>query len=448
MTEAALRPPSINPALVRSSATIAGLTLFFAAVSLVREQATAAWFGTGPEADAFVVGYALPAFFIATVSGILAPAFMPLMVEERHQAGQPRAEAFLAAAATTALLAGVLMALLLLATARWSLPALASGFDAARLALAARVLWLLAPAVAVSSLAYLWTALLNADNRYAVGAFAPTLQPAGALVGLLVAPAGLALDAMTIGLTAGACAQVALLGWAVRRAGWPLQFAAPWRSPRIEEFRRHYAALFTGALLMGATTLVTQSFATRVSPGAAAHLNFANVGVLFVVGMGARTIGQLVLPSFSARAAAADWDGLVRQAQRALSFVWWTSVPATIVLVVLARPVTEVLFERGAFTADDSSVVAVTMRILALQIPWYLANVVAVRVLAALQANRVMLIVSGLNLVATAALNAVLHASFGLSGIAATAAIVYALSFVACWWTARRRLAAAGAWST
>lgn len=445
MTEAALRPPSINPALVRSSATIAGLTLFFAAVSLVREQATAAWFGTGPAADAFVVGYALPAFFITTVSGILAPAFMPLLVEERHQSGRARAEDFLAAAATTALLAGVLMAVLLLATARWSLPALASGFDVTRLALAARVLWLLAPAVAVSSLAYLWTALLNADERYAVGAFAPTLQPAGALVGLLVAPASQALDAMTIGLTVGACAQVALLGWAVRRAGWRLRFSAPWQSPRIHEFRRHYAALFTGALLMGATTLVTQSFATRVSPGAAAHLNFANVGVLFVVGMGARTIGQLVLPSFSARAAAGDWAGLARQAQRAVTFVWWTSVPATIALLAGARILTTVLFERGAFTAADSDVVSGVARILALQIPWYLANVVAVRLLSALQANRVILVVAFLNLVATTTLNAMLHGPFGLAGIAATVAIVYALSFVTCWWTARRRLAAVGA---
>lgn len=433
MTEASSRLPQLSKSLARNSATIAGLTLVFAAISLLREQATAFRFGAAAESDAFVIGNALPAFFITTVSGILGPAFMPLLAEVRHREGQASAERFLSAAASTAIAAGVLMAVILAATATWSLSMLASGFDDERLQLSRRLLYFLVPAVALSSLSYLWTAVLNADERYGVGALAPSMQPLGALVGLLLVPGSAGVMGMAIGLTAGAFAQAAVLGWAVRRAGWSIGLSAPWRSSRIGEFRRHYGTLFIGALLMGATTLVNQGLATRVSAGAAAYLNFANVAVLFVAGMGARTVGQLILPRFSSVAAAGHWDALLRQARRALMLIWLTSVPVTALLMLVAAPVTSLLFERGAFTSDDSVVVVSVTRALALQIPWYLANVVAVRLLSAVQLNRAILVVASVNLLLTVILNTWLSARFGLVGIAAGTAVVYAFSFIACW---------------
>lgn len=433
-------PGRPSSSLARSSATIAGLTLLFSGISLLREQATAFRFGAAAESEAFVIGNALPAFFISTVSGILGPAFMPLLIEVRHREGKASAERLLAAAASTALLAGLVMGGLLAVTAQWSLPALAAGFDAERLQLSQRLLHLLVPAVAVSSLSYLWTSVLNADEAYWVGAFAPSLQPLGALIGLFAVPGVNGVQGMAVGMTAGAFAQMLVLGWAVRRAGWPIGLAAPWSSERIGEFRQHYGTLFIGALLMGATTLVNQSLATRVSAGAAAYLNYASVAVLFVVGMGARTVGQLVLPRFSAEAAAGQWPELLRQGRRALTLVWWTSLPVTLLLVATARPVTSLLFERGAFTSSDSDVVVSVTRALALQIPWYLANIVAVRLLSAVQLNRAILVVAAANLLLTIAVNASLYSAFGLVGIAVGTALVYGFSFAACWMLAVRHI--------
>ncbi len=265
--------------------------------------------------------------------------------------------------------------------APWALATLAPGFDAERFTLALRLLYILSPAVAASSLSYLWTAALNAETRFAIGALGPSLQPLGALLGLFAVPGPRGVEGMAIGLTLGAFAQAGLLGWAVHRAGWSARVRSPLRVEGLVEFGHHYGTLFVGSSLMGATALVNQSLATRVSPGAAAHFNFASVAVLFALGMGARTVGQLLLPQFSAIAARGDWEGLGAYARKALRFVLLMSVPATVLLMAAARPVTQVLFERGAFTPADTDVVVAVTRTLALQIPWYLANIVAVRLL-------------------------------------------------------------------
>jgi putative peptidoglycan lipid II flippase len=269
---------------------------------------------------------------------------------------------------------------------------------------------------------------------------APTLQPLGAVVGLLVVPGSGGVVGMAVGLTLGAVAQALVLRAAVKRADWSVRFRWPLGVERISEFGRHYGLLFVGSALMGATTIVNQALATKVSAGAVAYFSFASVTILFTLGMGARVVGQLALSQFSLVAASGDFAGLARRARRALHLVWWLSIPAAIVLMAAAGVTTQLLFERGAFSADDSKVVTVVTRALALQIPWYLANIVAVRLLSALQLNRAVLLVATANLGLTLLINSALQKQFGLVGIAVGTAVVYAFSFVACWWLAIRRI--------
>jgi putative peptidoglycan lipid II flippase len=440
VTEAAPRPPSTNRVLVRSTATIAGLTLLFSAVSLLREQAIAAWFGSGPSAEAFVMAYALPGFVINTAAGIIAPVFTPMLLAARHRDGTVAAQAFAGATFTATVAVGLAVSVLLAVAGPVVMPYFAAGFDASRQALAVQLMYLLVPAVALSNVSYLWTALLNADHRFVAGGLAPSLQPLGALLGLVVAGHRFGIHAMAAGLTLGAVAQLVLLGVAVRRAGHRVRFDDPRTTPGMPALASQYGALFLGSVLMGSTLLITQSMATRISPGALAHLNFASVAVLFAVGLGSRTVGQVLLPHFSAYAATGAWDALEREARRALRWTWALTVPATLVLIAVSGIAVRLLFERGAFTAADTAVVTTVQRVLALQVPWYIANIVAVRLVSSLQMNQVLLWVAAMDVVLTVVSNLLLAPLLGLEGIALSSAIVYAFNFSLCWWLAIRRI--------
>lgn len=426
--------------IVRSTATIAGLTLLFSAVSLVREQAIAAWFGSGPAAEAFVMAYALPGFVINTAAGIIAPVFTPMLLAARHRDGGAAAQAFARATFTATVAVGLTVSVLLALAGPVVMPFFAAGFDASRQALAIELMYLMVPAVALSNVSYLWTALLSADHRFVAGGLAPTLQPLGALAGLAVAGSRFGVHAMAAGLTVGALAQLVLLGVAVRRAGHHLRFDDPRTTPGMPALAGQYGALFLGSVLMGSTLLITQSMATRISPGALAHLNFASVAVLFAVGLGSRTVGQVLLPHFSAYAAARSWDDLEREARRALRWTWAVTVPATLVLIAITAIAVRVLFERGAFTAADTAAVTSVQRVLALQVPWYIANIVAVRLVSSLQMNHVLLWVAALDVVLTVVSNLALAPLFGLEGVALSSAIVYAFNFSLCWWLAIRQI--------
>jgi putative peptidoglycan lipid II flippase len=426
---------------VRNAATIAALSVVFGGVSLLREQATAFRFGAGIQAEAFVVAYAIVGFLVNTAAGVLGPVFTPLLLQTRHRDAHTARE-FVAATLGASLIAGTLVSAALALSAPWLLPFLAAGFDSSGLSLATELVYLLSPAVALSSAACLWAALLNAEQRFGLAAFAPTLQPLGALCGLLLGGDQFGSRSMAIGLTLGAASQAGLLAWAVRRARHELRAALPTASPLLRNLSAQYGRHFLGSVLMGSTTLINQGMATTISQGAVAHLAFANVAVLFALGLGARTVGQVLLPHFAQFAAESRWDELRREAQRAFALTFVVSALVGAVLAIGAEPIVRLMFERGAFTPADTIAVAGIQKYLALQVPWYIAGIVSARLLNTLQMTGHLLWIAMVGLALTVTLNLALIAPLGVAGIAVGVAVVYMVCFSLSWFVAIRRLRA------
>ncbi len=78
--------------LLRSIATIGGLTAVSRVLGFIRDVLTAALLGTGPVADAFFVALRLPNLFRALFAeGAFSAAFVPLFVGTLQSEGRSQA---------------------------------------------------------------------------------------------------------------------------------------------------------------------------------------------------------------------------------------------------------------------------------------------------------------------------------------------------------------------
>src|SRR5205814_1540824 len=127
---------------------------------------------------------------------------------------------------------------------------------------------------------------------------------------------------------------------------------------------------------------------------------------------------------------AGDPRALLFSLRRYLSLIVGVSVPVVATLVILSHFVVGALYERGAFSSDDTSLVSGVQTMLALQIPFYLGGILLVRVVASLRANRILLWGSALNVCVNVALNWLFMSFMGVRGIALSTSIVYFISFV------------------
>lgn len=199
------------------------------------------------------------------------------------------------------------------------------------------------------------------------------------LLALLMPPDWLP-EPLIWGTVAGIALQMLALGWPLRRAG---EFNAPafrYQSPAWQGFWGGIGILSAGQLLTSLTGIVDQFLAAGLPAGALSTLSYANRILALILGMGATAIGRATLPVFSqARASGGmDVNGL------ALKLALWMflgGVAVAAVGVLLSPYLVRLLFERGAFTADNTRAVATVFNWSLIQVPFYFSALVLVSAL-------------------------------------------------------------------
>jgi putative peptidoglycan lipid II flippase len=103
--------------------------------------------------------------------------------------------------------------------------------------------------------------------------------------------------------------------------------------------------------------------------GAVAWLSYADRLYQLPLGVVGIAIGVVLLPELSRRLQAADTDGGRHALSRAGEIALALAVPSAVALVVIPLTLVEVLYQRGAFDADDSAATALAVAIYALGLP-------------------------------------------------------------------------------
>jgi putative peptidoglycan lipid II flippase len=225
-----------------------------------------------------------------------------------------------------------------------------------------------------------------------------------------------------------------------------------WRAPAdlppalraaIARVRAQYLPAVAGALLMSATSVIDQTMATWLPSGSVSMLGYGTKLSAVMMSVGAIALSTTLLPRLSELVAREDWRAIRQLERRVATVILGLTIPATIVLLLASEPIVRLVFQRGAFTSVETSMVARVQSAYMLQLPVHLLGILYVRLISALHANRLLTIGSAINLGVNVLLNLLFMRWFGVVGIALSTAGVYAVSCVFLAIAAHRRLAAA-----
>lgn len=421
---------STNRRIFAAALTVGGLTLLVKLVAVGKELVSAYQFGAGRELDALLIAWALPTFVINVLGGSLQAALVPVYVDVLHRDGRAGARGLIGSLSVVYLLLLLAVALVLLVLSPWLLRGIGMGFNAAELKLCEHVFYVLLPVVVFTGMARLYGGVLIAEKRFALVTAAMVATPLLSIVGMLVLTRSLGIFSLAFGILAGALGELVVFVYALRRrqVGAALRWYG--RSAALGQIGVQYFPVIMGSVLMAGTLLTDQAMAGMLPAGGVSALNYANKVPAVLLGLGSAAIGTAVLPYFSRMVAATDWTAVRHTFWTYFRLIAVTTVPVTIVLMVLSEPIVHHLFERGAFTAADTRVVFWTQVCFLIQIPFYTLGILAVRLISALQVNRLLMWGSAISLVLNGVLDYVLMQKLGVAGIALATSLVYIVSFV------------------
>jgi putative peptidoglycan lipid II flippase len=151
-------------------------------------------------------------------------------------------------------------------------------------------------------------------------------------------------------------------------------------------------------------------------------------------------IGTAVFPTLAEQAARDSRDGLRQTLASTLRAILALTIPAAVGLVMLGRPLTRLMFERGTFDAASTQAVVWALQFYAVGLVGHATLEVVARTFFAQQDTRTPLGVAFVAMVVNVALSLVLMRPLGHGGLALANSLAVTLEVVVLLLIARRRL--------
>jgi putative peptidoglycan lipid II flippase len=342
--------------MLRGILTVGGWTMASRVLGFARDVLIAALLGAGPVADAFFVANRLPNLFRrlfgeGAFNAAFVPAFSGMLASDGHDAAQNFAEQ------AASVMAFWLIGLTILAEAfmPYLMAVLAPGFETipAKFELAVTLSRITFPYMPLICLTALLSGVLNGLDRFAAAAAAPViynLTSIAFMLGLLhVLPT--AGHALAYGVSVSGVFQLALVAWAVRRAGFTLHVPRPRLTPEMRLLLRRMLPGLLGAGVTQLNLSVDVIIGSLLPPGTVSVLYYADRINQLPLGTIGAAVGTALLPTLSRQVAGKTPEEAIGTLNRAIEYALVLMLPAALALGVARQPIISVLFGHGAFDA-------------------------------------------------------------------------------------------------
>jgi putative peptidoglycan lipid II flippase len=415
-------------------------------LGLVREVVAKNYFGVQGPVNAFQMAFLVPNTIRALVAdAALSSAFVPVFSDliekgERKRAWRVASSLFW----LTLLGLGAVTAIFVLA-ARWVMPPLYPHYHPLLIGLS-QVLF---PIVALLGISGIVVGILNTYDEFSIPALTPVAWNLVIIAGLIFGVPHVhgedhKLYVYAFSILAGTVVQVLLpIPWLRGRDG-RLRLVIDWRDPAVKKVFKLMLPVTLGLGLININALIDGVVgAWLVSKNAPAEIDAAFRIYMLPQGMFSVAVATVLFPSLARFASRGDMNGFRSTAELGLRQIAFLLVPASVVSAVLAEPITRLIYQRGAFTPDQTPIVAACLAALSAGLAFNGTMLMLNRAFFSLQENWVPTLIAFGNLFANVILD-VAFSPLGTWGIPLSTSIVNIAGTAALLVMLRRRIGRIG----
>jgi len=345
---------------VRTIYRAATLVMVFFVVSrllgVVRDAVIAAQFGTEAALDAYFAAFGIPDLMFYVISGgALGSAFIPTFTA--YLAAENRSGAWRLASAVFNWLLLILTGLSMVG-AIFALPVaglIAPDFLPDQKLLTAELMrWLLISTV-IFGVSGLVMGIHHAHQHFLMPALAPVIYNLAIIGGAWLLGPVIGVQGIVVGAVIGAAGHLAVQLPALRRYRPRYRLMLAPTDPGVREVARLMGPRMVGLAAVQFNFVWDRILASGLTGGSISALAFGWRVMLLPQGIIAQAVASAAFPTFSALAAEEAWDELQAVLAATLRSILYLTIPATVGLLILGRPIIQILFERGNFTPESTT---------------------------------------------------------------------------------------------
>ncbi len=356
--------------LLRGTAIVSLLTLLSRILGFVRDLLVARLLGASLFADAFFVAFRIPNLLRSFVAeGALTSAFAPTFSTSLCK-GKEEAAATFGRVSGFLLVITIPLSLLGIIYAPEVIRLIAPGFavNSEKFELCVLLTRIMMPYIACVSFIAMINSALNALAIFGASAWAQVIMNlvliAGALAALPFDPRTTT-TILAVSVLIGGVIQIFAQIPAVRRGGLSLRPSVELGHRDIREVLRLMIPATIGASVYQITIFFATLLASLLAEGSVSWLFYADRVAQFPLGIFSIALASVLLPALANASAADDHDTFRGGLSNSLRYTSFIIIPMAFGIWALALPITELLFERGAFSHQSSLMTSRALQALA-----------------------------------------------------------------------------------
>lgn len=364
-----------NRRLLRSTLSMTTPTLLSRVLGYLRDMIQAKYMGTSGSMDAFTIAYIIPNLLRRlTGEGAMTAAFIPVFTQIKEEKTKDELWKFanvfffdLTLIIAILTIVGIIFSPLLVRVI-----GLGFGDVPGKWELTTVLTRLMFPYIFLVSLAALAMAILNSFHKFFVPAFTPVLFNL-AIITLAVVFAKKAEEPAFVfagGVVIGGFLQLAFQVPFLWRHGMSFRFGLSFAHPQVRRVGKLMVPGIFGAGIVQINYAISRTIASLLEEGSASSLYYASRVQELTLGLFSIGLSIALLPTFSEQAVRLDIQGMKRTLAFSFKFIFFVTFPAMVGLLVLSRPIIQVLFERGLFTAQSTAMTSQCLFYFAFGLPF------------------------------------------------------------------------------
>jgi putative peptidoglycan lipid II flippase len=414
-----------------STAIFAIATGISRVAGLVREIVAASFFGQSPGASAFTIASQIPnlmsnLFAQAALSAAFVPVFTDLLQRGRKREAFKLASTLfwiilIALGALTVvgiLLAGVILPLFT-----------PIKFTAAENAVASGLAQVLFPVVLLLGLTGLLVGILQSYDEFSIPAIAPAVWNV-VILALLV---GLRhqfhhqIYAYAVAWLVATAVQMLMVASALRRIDFRLTFEIDWRDPRVRQVFVLMLPVTIGLGIVNLDQLLNSIFGGLVNNAAPRAIDQAFRIYMLPQGMFSVAVATVLFPTLSRQASRRAPEEMRRAIGNGMRQINLLLLPSAAIMIVLATPLTRLVYQHGTFHAADTHRASVALLWFAFSLPFGGLNLLLTRTFFALQRPWIPTRYAAINMVVDIVVSVALYKPLGIAGLVIGTAVANAV---------------------
>ncbi len=414
-----------NKSPVKAISLMMVITLAAKLLGLWRDRLLAISYGTGMEANAFLMASRIPrVFFDVIFASAIAACFIPVFNEYLTRSGKKEAFKFSGNFITVVGILTFGITALGMIFAEPLTAFLADGYDAETMALCVKLTQMMFPTVLFTGIAYCFVGILQSSDEFNIPAFISVVSNAVVIVYFYVFNDKFGITGLAIAFLIAWLAQAIIQIPSLRKKHFEFYPSPKFNTDGMKKVFTLVIPVMVSTWVLPINQIVNAKFGSHLFDGAGVSAIELSYNLyLIIVGVFVLSVTNFIFPRMSKQAAGNDTEGFKHTISATMHTSLFVVVPMMVGMMLMSSQLVEFIYGGGEFGAFSIEITSRSLFFVSLGMVGYAIQAVLSRAFFAEQSGKVPLIAGAAAILSNIVLCILLVDRFDVSGLAIASAV-------------------------